>query len=248
MQRFGYQARCLRRCRGWGSSRRAPTPGDANAANRPHTTDFLDLGKQRTDAAGNLTLPVIGTVRTHENTRRIERLITKGRARVLAISLRRNGTRLDASVRVLAQRPNSRAWRILSHGSVSMWVCGVWPPSPPTDGSRRRKPATFAGMCKDIGWDETWQCGSCSVTHRRDANAAINLARYEDTISVVGPVGPPSSVEPTVRPGRAGQVAVKRGRDAAARLPNNPRRGASCVTTKDHSLATALSAARTNNR
>ena len=34
-----------------------------------------------------LTLPVIGTVRTHENTRRIERLITKGRARVLAISV-----------------------------------------------------------------------------------------------------------------------------------------------------------------
>jgi putative transposase len=51
------------------------------------------------------TLPVIGTVRTHENTRRVERLIRAGRARVLAISVRRNGTRLDASVRVLAQRP-----------------------------------------------------------------------------------------------------------------------------------------------
>jgi putative transposase len=53
----------------------------------------------------HLTLPVIGTIRTHENTRRIERLITKGRARVLAITVRRNGTRLDASVRVLVQRP-----------------------------------------------------------------------------------------------------------------------------------------------
>lgn len=53
----------------------------------------------------HLTLPVIGTVRAHENTRRIERLITKGRARVLAISVRRNGTRLDASVRVVMQRP-----------------------------------------------------------------------------------------------------------------------------------------------
>src|SRR5258708_820400 len=53
----------------------------------------------------HLTLPVIGTVRTHENTRRIERLIAKGRARVLAITVRRNGTRLDASVRVLVQRP-----------------------------------------------------------------------------------------------------------------------------------------------
>lgn len=53
----------------------------------------------------HLTLPVIGTVRTHENTRRIERLIRAGRARVLAITVRRNGTRLDASVRVLVQRP-----------------------------------------------------------------------------------------------------------------------------------------------
>ena len=53
----------------------------------------------------HLTLPMIGTVRTHENTRGIERLIRAGRARVLAISLRRNGTRLDASVRVLVRRP-----------------------------------------------------------------------------------------------------------------------------------------------
>ena len=53
----------------------------------------------------HLTLPVIGTVRTHENTRRIERLMRAGRGRVLAISVRRNGTRLDASVRVLLQRP-----------------------------------------------------------------------------------------------------------------------------------------------
>ena len=53
----------------------------------------------------HLTLPVIGCVRTHENTRRIERLIRAGRAPVLAISVRRNGDRLDASVRVLVQRP-----------------------------------------------------------------------------------------------------------------------------------------------
>ncbi|MEX3771902.1 IS607 family element RNA-guided endonuclease TnpB, partial [Mycolicibacterium fortuitum] len=56
----------------------------------------------------HLTLPVIGTVRTHENTRRIQRLISKGRARVLAISVRRNGTRLDASIRVLVQRPQQK--------------------------------------------------------------------------------------------------------------------------------------------
>ena len=52
-------------------------------------------------------------------------------------------------------------------------------------------------------------------------------------------LGPPSSVEPTVRPGLARHVAVKRGRDAAQGCRTTPRRGASRVTTKDHSLATA---------
>lgn len=53
----------------------------------------------------HLTVPRIGTIRVHENTRRLERLIRAGRARVLAIGVRRNGTRLDASVRVLCRRP-----------------------------------------------------------------------------------------------------------------------------------------------
>jgi len=65
------------------------------------TTGAMRIGPDRR----HLTLPVIGTVRTHENTRRVERLIRAGRARVLAISVRRNGTRLDASVRVRVQRP-----------------------------------------------------------------------------------------------------------------------------------------------
>jgi putative transposase len=50
---------------------------------------------------------------------------------------------------------------------------------------------------QDIGWDEKWQCEGCSVTHHRDDNAAVNLARYEETSSAVGPVG----------------AAVKRGAD-----------------------------------
>ncbi|HXA13300.1 MAG TPA: IS607 family element RNA-guided endonuclease TnpB [Mycobacterium sp.] len=273
---------------------------------------------------GHLTLPVIGTVRVHENTRRLERLIRSDRARVLAISVRRNGTRLDASVRVLIQRPqqprvalptsrvgvdvgvrrlatvaaadghvieqveNPRpldaALKELRHASRARSRC--------TKGSRRYRERTTemsglhrrvndarthhlhclttrlakthgrivvegldaAGMLRqkglpgararrrglsdaalgtprrhladktgwygsalvvadrwfpssktchacghvqDIGWDEKWQCDGCSVTHQRDDNAAVNLARYEETSSVVGPVG----------------AAVKRGAD-----------------------------------
>ncbi len=52
----------------------------------------------------HLTVPVIGTVRTQENTRRIERLIAKGRAKVLSITLRRRGDRIMASVRVAVLR------------------------------------------------------------------------------------------------------------------------------------------------
>jgi putative transposase len=272
----------------------------------------------------HLTLPVIGAVRTHENTRRIERLIAKGRARVLAISVRRNGTRLDASVRVLVQRPqqprvalpDSRVGvdvgvrRLATvadeHGTVLEQLPNPRPldaalkelrhvsraRSRCTKGSRQYRERTTkmsrlhrrvndvrthhlhvlttrlaqthgrvvvegldaAGMLRqkglpgararrrglsdaalgtprrhlayktrwygsalvvadrwfpssktchacghvqDIGWDEKWQCGNCSVTHQRDDNAAINLARYEETSSAVGPVG----------------AAVKRGAD-----------------------------------
>jgi putative transposase len=42
---------------------------------------------------------------------------------------------------------------------------------------------------QDIGWDEQWQCDVCSARHQRDDNASVNLARYEETPSVVGPVG-----------------------------------------------------------
>ncbi|MDT7722408.1 MAG: putative transposase [Mycobacterium sp.] len=300
----------------------------------------------------HLTLPVIGTVRTHENMRRIERLIRAGRARVLAISVRRNGTRIDASVRVLVQRPirpkvalpdsrvgvdvgvrrlatvadedgtavesvpNPRpldaALKGLRHASHARSRC--------TKGSRRYRERTaeisrlhrrvndirthylhvlttrlakthgrivvegldVAGMLRqkglpgararrrgisdaalgtprrhlsyktgwygsqlvvadrwfpssktchlcrhvqDIGWDEKWQCDGCSVIHQRDDNAAINLARYEDTLASSAQLGPPSSAEPTVRRSLAPLVAVKRGREAAKQLPNNPDTG-----------------------
>lgn len=272
----------------------------------------------------HLTLPVIGCVRTHENTRRIERLISRGRARVLAISVRRNGTRLDASVRVLMQRPqqphvarpDSRVGvdvgvrRLATVADADANVIEQVPNPRPLDaaltklrhvsrarsrctkGSRQYRERTTemsrlhrrvndvrthhlhvlttrlaqthgrivfegldaAGMLKqkglpgararrrglsdavlgtprrhltyktrwygselvvadrwfpssktchqcghvqDIGWDEHWQCQSCSAAHQRDDNAAICLARYEEPDSVVGPVG----------------AAVKRGAD-----------------------------------
>ena len=52
----------------------------------------------------SVTLPKVGTVRTCENTRRLERLISLGRARILAVTIRRRGTRVFAIFRVIVSR------------------------------------------------------------------------------------------------------------------------------------------------
>ncbi|MGH3556574.1 IS607 family element RNA-guided endonuclease TnpB [Mycobacterium sp.] len=287
----------------------------------------------------HLTLPVVGCVRTHESTRRIERLIRAGRARVLAISVRRNGTRLDASVRVVVQRPQqpnvshpssrvgvdvgvrrlatvaasdgvvieqvenprpleaalrelrqlcrarsrcakgSRRYRertteisrlhrrvndvrthhlhILTtrlaktHGEIvveGLDAAGMLRQKGLTGARARRrglsdsalatprrhlsyktgwygshlvvadrwypssKSCHACGHVQDIGWVEHWQCDACSVSHQRDDNAAINLARYEEPTSVVGPV----------------RAAVKRGADRKTR----PRPAGGCEARK----------------
>ena len=64
------------------------------------------------------------------------------------------------------------------------------------------KTCHVCGHVQDIGWAEHWQCDACTASpHQRDDNAAINLARYEEPLSVVGPVG----------------AAVKRGADRKTR-------------------------------
>ena len=53
----------------------------------------------------HLALPVLGTLRTHENTRRIERLIAMNRAKILGVTVSRQGERIVAAVRVSVARP-----------------------------------------------------------------------------------------------------------------------------------------------
>ncbi|GAB7144545.1 IS607 family element RNA-guided endonuclease TnpB [Mycobacterium riyadhense] len=304
----------------------------------------------------HLTLPVIGTVRTHENTRRVERLIAKGRARVLAITVRRNGTRLDASVRVLVQRPqqprvalpDSRVGvdvgvrRLATVADADGTVIEQVPNPRPLDaalrelrhvsrarsrcakGSRRYRARTTemsrlhrrvndvrthhlhvlttrlakthgrivvegldaagllrqkglpgararrrglsdtalgtprrhlsyktgwygsslvvadrwfpssktchaCGHVQDIGWDEHWTCaattGGCGTVHQRDDCAAINLARYEETPSVVGPVGAAvkRGADRKTRPSRASGREARKGRSRKA--AEQPRDG-----------------------
>jgi putative transposase len=54
----------------------------------------------------HLVLPVIGRLRSKENTRRLQRLVAKGRARVLSMTLAEQGGRLVVSVQAfVAQAP-----------------------------------------------------------------------------------------------------------------------------------------------
>ncbi|WP_344195517.1 IS607 family element RNA-guided endonuclease TnpB [Kribbella karoonensis] len=56
----------------------------------------------------HVTLPRLGTVRVHENTRRLQRLVAAQRARILAVTVSRRGHRLIAAFRVLIERPIRR--------------------------------------------------------------------------------------------------------------------------------------------
>ncbi|MQA60431.1 MAG: transposase [Actinophytocola sp.] len=53
----------------------------------------------------HVTVPRLGTLRVHENTRRLQRLIANDRARILAATVTRRGTRLMVAFRVAIARP-----------------------------------------------------------------------------------------------------------------------------------------------
>ena len=71
---------------------------------------------------------------------------------------------------------------------------------------------------QDIGWAEHWQCDACSATHQRDDCAAVNLARYEEPSSVVGPVGAAvkRGADRKTRPSQAGGCEARKGRSRNA--------------------------------
>ncbi|MQA60920.1 MAG: transposase [Actinophytocola sp.] len=304
----------------------------------------------------HVTLPRIGTVRTHENTRRLERLVADGRARILAATVSRRGTRLVVAFRVLIQRPqqprvqrpdsrvgvdvgvrvlatvadndgvviervanprpleaalkelrhlcrersrrtrdsrryaetnqkitrlqrriaNIRAHRIhtlttrlaKTHGEIvveGLDAAGMLRQKGLTGARARRRGLSDSALgearrqlayktdwygshlvtadrwypssktchhcqhVQDIGWSEHWTCHGCGAGHQRDDNAAINLARYEDTSTAgdtaVGPVGAAvkRGADPKTEPGSAGGRETRKGRSHTA--AEQPRDG-----------------------
>jgi hypothetical protein len=68
----------------------------------------------------HVILPVIGKLRSKESTRRLERLVTKGRARVLSMTLSEHGDRLFVSVTtIVAHTPAALANRRAAAESTS---------------------------------------------------------------------------------------------------------------------------------
>jgi putative transposase len=182
----------------------------------------------------HVTLPRIGTVRTWENTRKLERLIAKGRARVLAVTVSRKGTRLVAAFRVLAQRairpgapdPGSRVGvdvgvralaTVASHQGVV--IDRVPNPRPLQAALTELRQLSRARSRRTRGsrrYDEAQR--KITRLQRRVADIrghhlhvlTTRLAKTHGCIVVEG---------------LARLVAVKRGRDPAARLGNNPETG-----------------------
>jgi putative transposase len=83
----------------------------------------ITTGTMRLEAdRRHLSLPHLGAVRTHENTRRLQRLIANGRAKILAVTVRRRGTRIIACLRVAVARPQQPSNRSTSRVGVDVGV------------------------------------------------------------------------------------------------------------------------------
>jgi putative transposase len=97
----------------WSASKRGRRAGSPvrfprfKARHRDRGRVRFDSGAMRLEADHrHLTLPVIGKLRSKENTRRLRRLLAKGRARVLSMTLSEQSGRLFVSVAtVVAQVP-----------------------------------------------------------------------------------------------------------------------------------------------
>jgi putative transposase len=74
----------------------------------------------------HLVLPVIGRLRAKENTRRLERLVAKGRARVLSMTLSEQGDRLVVSVQaIVCQQPRTPS-RPAARCGIDLGIGAEW--------------------------------------------------------------------------------------------------------------------------
>ena len=107
------------------------------ARHRDRSRVRFTTGAMRLEAdRRHLVLPMIGKLRAKENTRRLERLVAKGRARVLSMTLSEHGGRLFVSVQaIVSHQPRTpsqpaarcgidlgigREWAVIAHHDDSI--------------------------------------------------------------------------------------------------------------------------------
>ncbi len=77
----------------------------------------------------HLILPVVGRLRCKENTRRLQRLVVKGRARILSMTLSeqgRQGGRLVVSVQAIVRQPSATPSEPDARCGIDLGIGGEW--------------------------------------------------------------------------------------------------------------------------
>jgi putative transposase len=125
------------------------------ARHRDHGRVRFTTGAMRLEPdRRHLVLPMIGRLRSKENTRRLQRLVAKGRARVLSMTLAERGGRLVVSIQAtVALRPRTptqpdarcgidlgigREWAVIAHGDGTIQRVTHPAPWAATQKQRRR--------------------------------------------------------------------------------------------------------------
>jgi putative transposase len=119
--------------RAWSASKQGRRAGSRvgfprfKARHRDRGRVRFDAGAMRLEAdRRHLTLPVIGLLRSKENTRRLQRLVVKGQARVLSMTLSEQGGRLFVSVATVVARAPCRPSEPHARCGVDLGIGTEW--------------------------------------------------------------------------------------------------------------------------
>ena len=159
----------------------------------------------------HVTLPRLGRLRTHESTRKLERRLEQGTARILSATLSRRGNRWYVSFGCEVHKAVRNPRRPQARVGVDV---GIRHLAVLSDGRRIPNPAPLQAALRDLS-ERSYRCERCGLVLDHDENAARDLAallRSGAEMEVVAGSGPETrnARGVDVRPGLAGQAAVNR--------------------------------------
>jgi putative transposase len=138
---------------GWSASKRGRRAGQQvgfprfKARHRDRGRVRFTTGPMRLEPdRRHLTLPVIGKLRCKENTRRLQRLVVNGRARILSMTLSEHGGRLFVSVATIVAHTSGSPSEPEARCGIDLGIGQEWAVIAHADGSIQRvaHPAPWA--------------------------------------------------------------------------------------------------------